>query len=77
MTQTGWCKTHNVKSHQFTYWKLKLVPATTRSKLIPIATQKIRREIPATVFIHLPCGIRLETDVLHVSGLIQALQNSQ
>ena len=38
MTQAGWCKKHNVKSHQFTYWKLKLVPATTRSKLIPLCT---------------------------------------
>lgn len=75
-TQVEWCKEHNVKTHQFTYWKLKLIPDTTAPKLIPVVTPVIRQALPATVVIHLPCGIRLETDVQHVSALVQSLQNS-
>jgi hypothetical protein len=42
-SQTAYCQQHELKPHQFTYWKKRFVPADTGITFVPV---KIRGSLP-------------------------------
>ncbi|WP_299735738.1 hypothetical protein [uncultured Endozoicomonas sp.] len=73
LSQTEWCKQHQLNIHQLSYWKRKL-SQQPESKIIPLAvvTQKPDK-LPTTLVIHIN-NIQVEATPEQAAILIHALQ---
>jgi hypothetical protein len=57
LSQAAYCKQHEIKSHNFAYWRNRLSPAKTPSaKLMKLGAMPVS----SRVMINLPLGVRLE-----------------
>lgn len=56
MTQTAYCDQHELKPHQFTYWKKRFVQTDTGITFVPL---KIRRSVQSASGMCLPSALRL------------------
>jgi hypothetical protein len=57
LSQTGYCKQHEIKFHNFAYWRNRLSPAKEpASKLMKMGGMPVS----SRVVMNLPLGVRLE-----------------
>lgn len=83
MTQTAYCRQHDLKDHQFTYWKKRLVHTDSAVTFAPV---KIRRTLssspamnPSTLRLNLARDLQIEIrpgfDPQHLRLLITTLRS--
>ncbi|WP_067515185.1 IS66 family insertion sequence element accessory protein TnpA [Endozoicomonas ascidiicola] len=72
LSQTAWCKQHQLNIHQLSYWKRKLSPKT-ESKVIPLAVAMPKPEMPSTLVLHIN-NVQVEATPEQAAILIHALQ---
>jgi len=58
MTQTAYCRQHELQNHQFAYWKKRFVPTDTGVTFVPV---KVRGCLPPSPGINFP-SLRLIVD---------------
>ncbi len=75
LSTAQWYRQQRLPEHQFFYWKRKL-KLGTENKLIPVMVSP--EEVPASnrVTIHLPSGLRVETETTDVVALVRQLEVS-
>ncbi|MBB5188992.1 hypothetical protein HNQ57_003291 [Zhongshania antarctica] len=70
LSQAAYCKQHEIKFHNFAYWRNRLSPAKTQSaKLMKLGA------MPASsrVVMNLPLGVRLELSVSDLPVVLPAV----
>ncbi len=71
LTQTAYCKQHNIKLANFGYWRTRLNKSCSPKKLIPVQI-----EPDAMIRLALPSGIRLETPLHVLSDVLKHINHS-
>jgi len=56
-TQRDYCRQHELRPHQFTYWKKRFVETDAGITFVPL---KIRRSVPSGPSLHPPSTLRVK-----------------
>ena len=72
LSQTEWCKQHQLNHHQLGYWKRKLL-SKADDKLIPLAVINSEPTAPSQLVLYID-SIRVEAAPEQAAALIKALQ---
>ncbi len=68
LTQTAYCKQHNIKLANFGYWRTRLNRSNPSRKLIPVPIESV-----TMIRLALPNGIRLEAPLHALNDVLQQI----
>jgi hypothetical protein len=70
LSQTAYCKQHEIKFHNFAYWRNRLSPVITPSaKLMKLGAMPVS----SRVMMNLPLGVRLELSASDLPVVLPAV----
>lgn len=69
LSQPAYCKEHDLKFGNFSYWRTRLKKIRTKSKLLPV-----KLEAPVNATISLPGGIRIDVPLSSLAVALMAVQ---
>ena len=72
LSQTEWCRQHQLNNHQLGYWKRKLLSSADEN-LIPLAIIHSETTVPSPLVLYID-SIRIEAAPEQAAALIKALQ---
>lgn len=75
LTQADYCRKHQLKPHQLSYWKSVFCAPQKSPAFIPVATAVATSPSPQVIAVVLPNGVRLEVPVEQHALLPQLITN--